>query len=183
MTARSGETFATGRAVSDIETLLAGPVPAVGPTADEGEPGTGEWSATEGEGFRILPLWESDGLVGVYGPEWNEAEEAATGHLADLVGELDRRWGGHRTAGMRVPIFRDLAGEPMPPLYRALCDRDCLGDLAVWGPVAGRWVAVSLNQSDGDAPMVIVAVVADRPVVELDDRSTPAGEPPHGGGE
>ncbi|MER8087412.1 hypothetical protein ACFVZR_31130 [Streptomyces sp. NPDC058316] len=71
----------------------------------------------------------------------------------------------------------------MPPLYRALCDRDCLGDLAVWGPVAGRWVAVSLNQSDGDAPMVIVAVVADRPVVELDDRSTPAGEPSHAGGE
>ncbi|MEU6019494.1 hypothetical protein ABZ826_37595 [Streptomyces sp. NPDC047515] len=44
-------------------------------------------------------------------------------------------------------------------------------------------MAVSLNQSDGDAPVIIVAVVADRPVVELDDRSSPAGEPPRAGGE
>lgn len=43
------------------------------------------------------------------------------------------------------------------------------GDLAVWGPVDGRWVAVSLDQCDGDAPMILVAVVADRPIVELDD--------------
>jgi hypothetical protein len=116
MTARSGETFRTGRAVRDIEALLAGPVPAVGPTVDEGEPDSGEWSATRGEGFRIVPLWESDDLVGVYGPEWDAAEEAAAGHLADLVGELDQRWGAHRPVGMRVPIFRKLAGEPMPSL-------------------------------------------------------------------
>ncbi|MGY3063613.1 hypothetical protein ACVWZD_007911 [Streptomyces sp. TE3672] len=170
MTARTGEVFGTGRAVSDIEALLAGPVPAAGPTADEGEPDTGEWSATAGEGFRIVPLWESDDLVGVYERAWEEAEEAASGHLADLVGELDRRWGTHRTVGMRVPIFRDLAGESLPPLYRALCDADCLGDLRVWGPVDGRWVAVSLNQCDGDAPMILVAVVADRPIVELYDQ-------------
>ncbi|WP_189541222.1 hypothetical protein [Streptomyces gelaticus] len=169
MTARAGETFGTVRAVRDIEALLAGAVPAAGPTADEGEPDTGEWSATAGEGFRIVPLWESDGLVGVYGPEWQQAEEAAAGHLAALVGELDRRWGTHRTAGMRVPIFRHGAGESLPPLYRALCDRDCLGDLTVWGPVEGRWIAISLNQCDGDAPMILVAVVADRPIVELDD--------------
>ncbi|WP_405711431.1 MULTISPECIES: hypothetical protein [unclassified Streptomyces] len=169
MTARMGETFGTGRAVSDIEALLVGPVPATGPTADEGEPDTGEWSATAGEGFRIVPLWESDDLVGVYGPEWDEAEEAAAGHLTDLVGELERRWGAHRAVGMRVPIFRGLADEPMPPLYQALCDTDCLGDLRVWGPVDGRWVAVSLNQCDGDAPMILAAVVADRPIVELDD--------------
>lgn len=52
MTARSGEAFGTGRAVLDTEALLAGPVPATGPTVDEGEPDTGEWSATAGEGFR-----------------------------------------------------------------------------------------------------------------------------------
>ncbi|MFB6814263.1 hypothetical protein ACFCV8_06930 [Streptomyces sp. NPDC056347] len=169
MTARSGETFGTGRAVSDIEALLTGPVPATGPTVAEGEPDTGEWSATAGEGFRFVPLWESDDLVGVYEREWEEAEEAASGHLAALVGELDRRWGAHRAVGMRVPIFRDAAGEPLPPLYRALCDADCLGDLAVWGPVGGRWIAVSLNQCDGDAPMILVAVVTDRPITELDD--------------
>lgn len=93
MTARSGETFELGRAVRDVEALLAGPVPATGPTDSQGDPVTGEWTATSGEGFRILPLWESDSLVGVYAPEWNDAEEAARGHLDDLVAELDRQIG------------------------------------------------------------------------------------------
>ncbi|MFG2559664.1 hypothetical protein [Streptomyces sp. NPDC048496] len=63
----------------------------------------------------------------------------------------------------------------MEPLFQALCDHDCLGDLAVWGPVAGgpggsdRWVAVTVNQCDGDAPMIIVALVGDRPVIEPRD--------------
>ncbi|MFF2010391.1 hypothetical protein ACFVWY_15140 [Streptomyces sp. NPDC058195] len=157
------------RTLSGIEALLTAPLPAAGPTVAEGEPDTGEWSATAGEGFRIVPLWRSADLVGVYGPEWAAAEAAASARLAGLVQELDRRWGAHRPAGMRVPIFRDTAGEPLPPLYQALCDADCLGDLAVWGPVDGRWIAVSLNQSDGDAPMILVAVVADRPITELDD--------------
>ncbi|MGW3921574.1 hypothetical protein, partial [Streptomyces sp. NPDC005093] len=136
MTARSGETFELGRAVRDVEALLAGPVPATGPTDSQGDPVTGEWTATSGEGFRILPLWESDSLVGVYAPEWNDAEEAARGHLDDLVAELDRRWGAHRKVGMRVAIFRNIADEPLPPLFRTLCDQDFLGDLSVWGPVA-----------------------------------------------
>ncbi|MFF0397756.1 hypothetical protein ACFYSJ_18635 [Streptomyces sp. NPDC005248] len=175
MTARMGEAFEIDRALSDIEALLAGPVPAAGPTDGEGDPATGEWTATSGEGFRILPLWESDSLVGVYAPEWNDAEEAARGHLDDLVAELDRRWGAHRKVGMRVPIFRKIADEPMPPLFQALCDQDCRGDLSVWGPVAAGpgaavvWVAASVNQCDGDAPMIIVALVSDRPIVELED--------------
>jgi hypothetical protein len=41
--------------------------------------------------------------------------------------------------------------------------------------VDGRWVGVSLNQCDGDAPMILVAVVTDRPVVELDDQAGRAG--------
>ncbi|MEV8456637.1 hypothetical protein AB0467_02695 [Streptomyces sp. NPDC052095] len=155
--------------VSRIERLLATPLPATGPTSGEGDPETGEWSATTGEGFRIEPLWQSDDLVGVYGTEWAAAEAAASDRLAGLVAELDRRWGTHRTAGMRVPVFRSTAGEPLPPLHQALCDADCLGDLAVWGPVGGRWIAVSLNQCDGDAPMILVAVVSDRPITELDD--------------
>ncbi|MGW1431816.1 hypothetical protein ACWD6K_24780 [Streptomyces sp. NPDC002431] len=155
--------------VSRIEALLATPLPATGPTSDEGEPETGEWSATTGEGFRIEPLWQSDDLVGVYGTDWAAAEAAASDRLAGLAAELDRRWGPHRTAGMRVPIFRNTAGEPLPPLYQALCDTDCLGDLVVWGPVGGRWIAVSLNQSDGDAPMILVAMASDRPITELDE--------------
>ncbi|MEU9316302.1 hypothetical protein [Streptomyces sp. NPDC048295] len=132
---------------------------------DEGEPGTGEWGATEREGFRIVPLRESDGLVGVYEREWEEAEEAASARLTSLVGELDRRWGAHRTAGMRVPVFRDLAGEPLPPLYRRCATRAVPG---TWR-CGGRWAAVSLDQCDGDAPVILVAVVADRPAVVLDD--------------
>ncbi|WP_405677306.1 hypothetical protein OG292_22490 [Streptomyces sp. NBC_01511] len=176
MTARAGETFRTHRAVSDIEALLALPLPSAGPTVSEGEPDTGEWTATAGKGFRLVPLWEGDSLTGVYGPEWNDAEEAAEQHLAALVTELDTRWGGHRPVSMRVPLFRHQAADPMPPLFQALCDEDCYGDLAVWGPVTAepdagrRWVGISVNQSDGDAPMIIVAVVSGAPVTELDER-------------
>ncbi|MFJ9212425.1 hypothetical protein [Streptomyces sp. NPDC102264] len=176
MTARAGEVFETGRAVSDVEALLVAPVPTAGPTTDgtevEGDPATGEWTATSGAGFRIVPLWESGDLVGVYGPEWNEAEEAAEEQLARLVAELDRRWGAHRRVSMRVPLFRKQAGEPMPALFQALCDADCYGDLTVWGPLSAdpRWIAVSVNQSDGDAPMIMTAAVSDRPITELDDQ-------------
>ena len=176
MSARIGETFETGRVVSDVEALLAEPVPAAGPTVGEGEPVTGEWTVTRGEGFLIIPLWESDALTGLYEPEWNQAVETAEEHLAGLVRELDCRWGTHRKVPMHVPLFRKQAGEPMPPLFQALCDEDCYGDLTVWGPVpaggdvARRWVAVSVGHSDGDAPLVMVAVVSDRPIIELEEQ-------------
>lgn len=175
MTVRAGEEFGLARAVSDIDALLARPVPADGPTAGEGDPLTGEWSLSRGEGFLIAPLWESDDLVGVYEEEWEAADRAAHGHLADVARRLDDRWGGHYRVPMHVPLLRKQRGEPMPPLFDALGAQACFGDLTVWGPVtegpdgAPRWVAVSLNQTDGDAPMVIVAVVTDHPITPLPD--------------
>lgn len=112
MTSRAGETFAVARALADIEELLAGPVPATGPTVAEGDPETGEWTATGGEGFRVVPLWEGDPLTGVYAPEWNDAEDAAEAHLAALVGELDRRWGPHRAVPLLLPLLRRQEGAP-----------------------------------------------------------------------
>jgi predicted phosphate transport protein (TIGR00153 family) len=96
------------------------------------------------------------------------AEDAAEANLALVVAELDQRWGAHRTVSMRVPLFRDQAGEPMPALFQSLCDLDCYGDLTVWGPTVadGRWVAVSVNQCDGDAPMIMTAVVSHAPITE-----------------
>lgn len=169
MTARAGEEFDAARAVADVEALLAGRVPEAGPTVAVGDPATGEWTTTRGEGFRLVPLWEGESLTGVYAPEWNEAVEAADGHLATLVRELDARWGAHRRVAMHVPLFRKQRGEPMPPLFEALLAEDCYGDLTVWGPVGEgqRWVAVSAGHSDGDAPVVMVAAVTDRPVAEL----------------
>ncbi|MFL4948394.1 hypothetical protein ACJ6WE_13690 [Streptomyces sp. MMS24-I31] len=175
MTARIGEPFVLGRVLSYVDGLLGGYVPGAGPTTSEGEPVTGEWTMTRGEGFVFAPLWESDSLVGVYAPDWNEAELAVHDHLAALVEALDHRWGPHRVVGMRVPLFRRIAGEAMPPLFEALSGQDFLGDLTVWGPLpAGperspRWLAVSLNQSDGDAPVIVTAVVTDHPVIELQD--------------
>jgi len=156
MTARAGEVFDMGRAVADIDAILTGPLPESGPTIDAGEPDTGEWTHTRGVGFQLTPLWESNHLVGVYGPEWTEVEAEAEGHLAELVGELDRRWGPHRTVTMGPALSNPPTTEP----FRTLVAKDCLGDLAVWGPVTGgRSVAVSLNQCDGDAPMILTVVV------------------------
>ncbi|WP_406058410.1 hypothetical protein [Micromonospora sp. NBC_00860] len=171
MTGRAGEVFDAGRTVSDIESLLVADLPTGGVPVGEGDPATGEWTGTRGEGFRIAPLWESEALTGVYGAEWNQAEEAAEANLALVVRELDRRWGAHRTVSMRVPLFRHQAGEPMPALFQSLCGLDCYGDLTVWGPMVteGRWVAVSVNQCDGDAPMIMTAVVSQLPIIELSD--------------
>ncbi|WP_234310721.1 MULTISPECIES: hypothetical protein [unclassified Streptomyces] len=162
--------------MSDVETLVTEPVPASGPTVEDEDPVTGEWAVTRGEGFVMTPLWQSGSLTGLYEPEWNEEVEAAEAHLADLVRELDRRWGTHRRVAMHVPLFRKQSGEPMPPLFQALCDSDAYGDLTVWGPVQageegrapGRWAGVSVGHSDGDAPLVMVAVTSDRPIVELE---------------
>ncbi|WP_327401608.1 hypothetical protein OG194_16500 [Streptomyces sp. NBC_01288] len=165
---------APGRELPDLDTLLIGAVPATGPTVSEGDPATGEWTGTRGEGFVIAPLRVSRPLTGVYAPEWNAAEEAAEAQLAGLVRQLDDRYGPHRQVAMHVPLFRKIAGDPMPALFQALCDEDLLGDLTVWGPVSTgrpgaptRQLAVSLSQSDGDAPMILCAVVSDRPIIEL----------------
>jgi hypothetical protein len=167
MTARAGEAFDTDRAVSDIESALAVSLPASGPTTDEGEPVTGEWTVTRGEGLMLFPLWESDDLVGVYAPEWNDAEATAEGHLSALVAELDRRWGSHREVSMGPALWERPTTEP----FRTLVAKDCLGSLSVWGPVTGsnsRWVAVSLNQCDGDAPMILTALITARPINSLE---------------
>ncbi|MEV6161711.1 hypothetical protein AB0L71_07265 [Streptomyces sp. NPDC052052] len=170
MSSRAGETFTTARALADIDGLLGSPLPTSGPTAAEGDPGTGEWTATRGEGFRVIPLWEGEPLTGVYAPEWNDAEEAAEAHLAALVGELDHRWGPHRAVPLHVPLLRRQERVPVEPLFDALLDQDLYGDLAVWGPVGDtdRWVGVSVGHSDGDAPLVLAALVSGRPVTVPD---------------
>ncbi|MEU8503277.1 hypothetical protein AB0C40_00855 [Streptomyces brevispora] len=179
MTARAGETFEIARAVSDIDSLLTRPLPEAGPAVRGEVPVTEEWALTLDRGLLLAPLWESDSFTGLYDSEWEEASEIGERNLAALVAELDRRWGPHRSVGMRVPINRKIADEPMPLLFRTLCDGDFLGDLSVWGPVdpagpaagptGSRWVAVSVNQCDGDAPMVLTVAVTDRPITELDD--------------
>ncbi|MEV0574545.1 MULTISPECIES: hypothetical protein [unclassified Streptomyces] len=173
MTARAGETFDVARAVADIETLLASPLPAAGPAVAEGDPDTGEWTVTAGEGFRIVPLWEGDGDDDADGEEWDDEEEAAEARLASLVGELEARWGAHHPVAVHGALLLRENDEPVPPLFGALLDEDCYGDLAAWGPVSERrrWVGVSVGRSDGDAPVVMAAVVSDRPIVAPDPPS------------
>ncbi|PZT76888.1 MULTISPECIES: hypothetical protein [unclassified Streptomyces] len=137
MTARSGEPFDPARAVADVEALLAAPLPATGPTAAEGDPDTGEWRATTGEGFRIVPLWESPDEGDDVDDE-DAVEEAAEARLAALVAELETRWGPHHAVAVHVALLLRQEGASVPPLFEALLDEDCYGDLAVWGPLPGR---------------------------------------------
>ncbi|MFI6651630.1 hypothetical protein ACIBI8_28995 [Streptomyces sp. NPDC050529] len=168
MSARAGEPFDIARAVADVEALLAAPLPATGPTVADGDPVTGEWTVTTGQGFRIVPLWEGDAPG-----EADEAEETADAQLAALTGELDARWGGHHQVAVHVALLLREHDERVPALFEALLDEDCYGDLSAWGPVSapGRWVGVSVGHSDGDAPVVMAAVVSDRPIVAPDPPS------------
>ncbi|MFB8087597.1 hypothetical protein EAO73_09965 [Streptomyces sp. col6] len=162
MTARAGESFDPGRAVADVEALLAAPLPAAGPVVAEGDPVTGEWRSSTGGGFRAVPLWESGDDEG----DPDEAEEAAEARLDAVVAELEKRWGPHHRVAVHVALLLRQEGTPVPPLFDALLDEDCYGDLAVWGPLPGqdRWIGVSVGHSDDDAPMVMAAVVSDRPI-------------------
>jgi len=178
VTSRAGEAFHTARALADVEALLTAPLPGAGPVVIEDDPETGEWTGTGGPGFRVVPLWEGASRVGLYGPEWNEAEEAAEARLASLTEELDRRWGPHDSVPMHVPLRLYQGGAPVGPLFGALFRQDLYGDLTVWGPVGGtgRWVGVTLGAGDGDQPLVMSALVSDRPVVGIDiDTETGTG--------
>ncbi|OII63863.1 hypothetical protein BJP40_22595 [Streptomyces sp. CC53] len=167
--------FDRDRAVADIEVLLARPVPADGPTESEYDPLSGERTGTAGEGFVLARLWASRWLDDVSVDEWHA--EVAGGDLKalDLTAELTRRWGPARQIAMHPAMFRHQAGEPLPPVFQALCDADDFGDLTVWGPVpagpagAERWVGISVGHGDDKAPLVLTAVVTDRDIVELDD--------------
>ncbi|MFI6142767.1 hypothetical protein ACIBCC_31805 [Streptomyces griseus] len=175
MTSRAGEDFDAGRAVAEVAGLLGAPVPASGPTTDEGDPVTGAWTTVVGEGFRIVPLWEGPSLTGVYAPEWNDAVEAAERRPAEVAEALGGGWGPYRTVRLHVALLRWEAGAPVEPLFEALFAKDLYGDLVVWGPLApgGRWIALTVGHSDGDAPPVLAALVSDRPITEPDDRDSP----------
>jgi hypothetical protein len=166
VTSRTGEAFDATRAAGEVTDLLAAAVPADGPTSAEGDPATGEWTVTTGAGFRIVPLWESEPLTGLYDPEWSAAVDVATGHLAAVRELLEPAWGPSRTIGLDGPLVRWQQDRPVEPLFEALFDEDLYGDLQVWGPIGptGRWVAVTVGHSDGDAPLVLAALVADQPI-------------------
>ncbi|MGW1150474.1 hypothetical protein ACWD45_04265 [Streptomyces rubiginosohelvolus] len=171
MTSRAGEPFDTDRAAAEVTGLLTAPVPTDGPVIAEGDPVTEEWTVTAGAGFRIVPLWEGDPPTGVYAPEWNDAEEAAASHLAELARALDARWGPHRRVRLDGPLMRRQGGSPVEPLFEALFSQDLYGDVEVWGPLdpGGRWIGLISGHSDGDAPFVLAALVSDRPIPEPAD--------------
>ncbi|MCL6291810.1 hypothetical protein ACIPMT_00705 [Streptomyces griseus] len=173
MTARAGESFDLGRALTEVEDLLTVSLPLTGPTTAAGDPATGEWTATQGPGFRIVPLWEGDPMTGVYAPEWSDAEEAAEARLMSLAVELGHRWGPHTEVPLHVPLLRWQGGSAVDPLFEALFRQDLYGDLVVWGPVGatGRRLALTLGRSDGDQPLVLAALVSDRAVAARDEGS------------
>lgn len=167
MTPRADSPFDLPSAVSAIETALSSPLPTSGPTTDQGDPLTGEWTSTHGEGFLFFPLWQSAPLTGVYGREWNEAEARAESHLTELTATLDTHWGPHRTLTTRFLLLQRGSGKRFPEPFHTLSTKACYGDLKLWGPLPPtRWAALSLNQSDGDAPLILTALITDNPLTE-----------------
>ncbi|GGP79329.1 hypothetical protein [Streptomyces sindenensis] len=173
MTSRAGQPFDLGRALTEVGELLTAPLPPTGPTEALGDPATGEWTATQGPGFRVVPLWEGDPMTGVYAPEWSDAEEAAEARLRSLAEELGHRWGPHTEVPLHGPLLRWQGGSAVDPLVEALFRQDLYGDLVVWGPVGttGRRIALTLGRSDGDQPLVLAALVSDRAVAASDGSS------------
>ena len=78
---------------------------------------------------------------------------------------------------MRAPLLRRGSGERLPEPFHTLSTKDCHGDLTAWGPLptrlpSPRWAALSLNQSDGDAPMILTALITDHPLMEPPDAAS-----------
>jgi hypothetical protein len=167
VSSRAGETFDADRAAAEVVDLAAAAVPDAGPTTAEGDPATGEWTVTTGAGFRIVPLGEGEGLTGVYGGEWSDATEGGVEHLNALSKALETRWGPYRTIQLHGPLLRWQMDQPVEPLHEALFSMDLYGDLHVWGPLpTGRWLATTIGHSDGDAPLVLAALVTDHPITQ-----------------
>ncbi|TWD81565.1 hypothetical protein FB561_2681 [Kribbella amoyensis] len=166
MSSRAGETFDAARAGAEVRELLEADVPADGPASADGDPVTGEWTVTTGPGFRIVPLWEGEGLTGVYGNEWTDAADTATGYLEALGKTLETGWGPYRKITIDGALIRWQMDQPVDPLFDALFSVDLYGDLHVWQPRPDRWVAATVGHSDGDAPLVLAALVTDRPIPE-----------------
>ncbi|MCX5204020.1 hypothetical protein OG897_21530 [Streptomyces sp. NBC_00237] len=175
MTPPEGAPFDLDRALAGVDALLAGPVPAGGPPEYEIEPYTGAALSVRGEGYAITELWSGHDLLGVYEAKWQAAQDLAYGHGDELLKRLDARWGAHRDVGTYVAVMWSEGDPDLPPLYEELRGMDALGTLHVWGPVrapggdADRWVGISVNQIDGDRPFFLTAVVADRPIEELEE--------------
>ncbi len=175
MTCRAGETFDAERTAAEVTGLLTAPVPAVGPTAAGGDPDTGEWTATVGAGFRIVPLREGHSLTGVYAPEWNDAVEAAEGHLAVLAGVLDGRLGpapaGAAARGAAAVGGRGARGAAV----RGAVRRGSVRRPGGLGPGRPRWPVdrPGRGAQRRDAPLVPAALVGDGPVTEPEDGDGP----------
>ncbi|MEV6282890.1 hypothetical protein [Kribbella sp. NPDC051770] len=167
MSSRAGETFDPTRAATEVLALADAPVPEAGPTTGEGDPATGEWTATTGAGFRIVPLWEGEGLTGLYDTAWSDATDTGVQHLAVLTKTLETHWGPHHVIQLHGPLLRWQMDQPVEPLFAALFSQDLYGDLHVWGPLpSGRWLATTVGHSDGDAPLVMAALVTTQPITQ-----------------
>ncbi len=143
--------------------LLVTDVPAAGLTTAEGDPATGEWTGTTGAGFRIVPLWEGESLTGLYDAAWEAAEGIGTTHLTRLTEVLSAQWGPHQRITLDGPLLQWHQSQPVHSLFQALFSQDLYGELHVW-PVDNRWIAITVGHSDGDAPLVLAALVSTEPI-------------------
>lgn len=85
------------------------------------------------------------------------AEEEIAAAFEALATALTSRWGGPEVVDLRPYLENEI---PAPEPISELCQLS--GEMFVWHPGAGRWVALAVGQADSEFPILLLAAVGER---------------------
>ncbi|MGP3931259.1 hypothetical protein [Nonomuraea sp. KM88] len=147
--------------LATIDSLLARPFPR---EEERVQPAGKAWEGYRSSGRRshLCFLQASQDFWDGRGEDVVEAaeEEIATAFEA-LVTALTSRWGRPQV----VDLWPDLEGEssPVPEPMNELSLYS--GEMSVWHPGAGRWVALAVGQADPEFPILLLAAIGETPLL------------------
>ncbi|MGW6500123.1 hypothetical protein [Nonomuraea angiospora] len=143
--------------LSTVDDLLARPFPS---EEERTVPARGTWEGHHSSGRRhhmcVLKasrdFWDdrSEDVV-------EAAEEEIAAAFEALATALTSRWGGPEVVDLRPYLENEI---PAPEPIGELCQLS--GEMFVWHPGAGRWVALAVGQADSEFPILLLAAVGER---------------------